>query len=81
MKVYKIDKDAVFKIDKDDRKRMDMYLDSPNNQGVSHTYDYYNNGNIKSMTSYLGKLKFDKVCVDTDGYICQYTLYVQIRGV
>ena len=80
MKVYKIDKDdngnPVFNLDKDDRKKIDTYLDSSGNQGVSHTYDYYNNGNIKSMTSYLGKLKFDKVCVDTDGCICQYTLYV-----
>jgi hypothetical protein len=77
MKVYKIDKNdaAAFKIDKDDRKRMDMYLDGPY-QGVSHTHDYYNNGNIKSMTSYIGKVKFDKICVDADGYICQYTLYV-----
>ena len=79
MKVFKTykDKNGTLRLNIDDktRKKMDMYLDGPY-QGVSHTHDYYNNGNIKSVTSYIGKVKFDKVCVDTDGCICQYTLYV-----
>ena len=80
MKVYEIDKDdnrnPVFNLDKDDRKKIDMYLNSPGNQGVSYREEFYEDGKTKSMTMYLGKVKFDKVCVDKDGYVCQYILYV-----
>ena len=83
MKVYKIDKDnngnPVWKpsIDKETRKKISRYLDSPNNQGVKVVEEFYEDGKkLKSLTSYLGNLKFDKLCVDTSGCICQYTLYV-----
>ena len=81
MKVYKIDKDKngnpVFNLDKDDRKKIDMYLDNYGNRGIKTTEEFYEDGKtLKSLTSYLGNLKFYKLCVDTDGCICQYTLYV-----
>ena len=80
MKIFKTYKDKNgtlrLNIDEETRKKISRYLDSPNNQGVTHVEEFYEDGKTKSLTSYLGKLKFDKVCVDTSGCICQYTLYV-----
>ena len=81
MKIFKTYKDKNgtlrLNIDEGTRKKISRYLDSPNNQGVKVVEEFYEDGKkLKSLTSYLGKLKFDKVCVDTSGCICQYTLYV-----
>ena len=81
MKIFKTYKDKNgtlrLNIDEETRKKRDMYLASLNGQGITHREEFYEDGKkLKSLTMYLGKLKFDKVCVDTDGCICQYTLYV-----
>ena len=81
MKIFKTYKDKNgtlrLNIDEETRKKRDMYLDSPGNQGMTCVEEFYEDGKtLKSLTSYLGNLKIDKVCVDTDGCICQYTLYV-----
>ena len=81
MKIFKTYKDKNgtlrLNIDEETRKKRDMYLDNLNGQGITHRKEFYEDGKkLKSLTMYLGNLKFDKLCVDTDGYICQYTLYV-----
>ena len=81
MKIFKTYKDKNgtlrLNIDEETRKKRDMYLDSPGNRGVKVVEEFYEDGKkLKSLTSYLGNLKFDKLCVGTDGGIYQYTLYV-----
>ena len=80
MKIFKTYKDENgtlrLNIDEETRKKIDMYLDSNGNQGITYREEFYGDGKTKSLTMYLGNLKFDKLCVGKDGCICQYTLYV-----
>ncbi len=65
-----------YRLDKETIKKISMYLDCQGNQGMTHVEEFYEDGKTKSLTSYLGNLKFDKTFFNRDGNICNHILYV-----
>ena len=50
-----------YRLDEETVKKINMYLNIPGNQGMTHMEEFYEDGKTKSLTSYLGNLKFDKI--------------------